>query len=123
VLDAWGRLDDAERAQVDQAVEAAAREATARVVAELGVLLAADPTQQRATPLELVRGAVREPTAVLRAAGVPPVVRDDFEERAWPDDRYGLTPRAAGDLGDPELGPMLLAWGLAKSAVVRARRG
>ena len=84
---------------------------------------AADPTQQRATPLELVRGAVREPTAVLRAAGVPPVVRDDFEERAWPDDRYGLTPRAAGDLGDPELGPMLLAWGLAKSAVVRARRG
>ena len=80
------------------------------------MLLAIDPADQRATPLEVVRSAVREPTAVLRAAGVGAVVRDDFDERHLPDDVYDLAPRAVGDLGDPELGPQLLAWGLAKSA-------
>jgi len=71
--------------------------------------------------LEIVRTAVREPTDVLRAAGVPPVMRDAFDERAWPDDRYGLTPSTLGDLGDPDLAPLQLAWGLAKAKVLRAR--
>jgi len=30
-------------------------------------------------------------------------------------------PHTLGDLGDPDLAPMLLAWGMAKSAVVRER--
>ena len=64
----------------------------------------------------------REPALVLEAAGVPPVVRDEFDERAWPDDVYGLVPRTLGDLGDPDLGPLHLAWGMAKAAVIRARR-
>jgi hypothetical protein len=59
---------------------------------------------------------------VLQAAGVPPVVRDDFDERAWPDDVYGLVPRTLGDLGDADLAPLHLAWGMAKAAVLRARR-
>ena len=49
------------------------------------------------------------------------VVRDDFDERHEPDDVYDLAPRGVADLGDPELGPQLLAWGLAKSRVLRAR--
>jgi hypothetical protein len=73
--------------------------------------------------LEVVRTAVREPTGVLERAGVPPVVRDTFDERSWPDDRYGLVPRTLGDLGDPDLGPLQLAWGLAKAKVLRARAG
>ena len=84
---------------------------------------AADPAAQGATPLEIVRSAYREPTAVLEAAGVPPVERDGFDERAWPDDRYGLVPRTLGDLGDPDLAPLMLAWGMAKAAVLRARAG
>jgi hypothetical protein len=64
---------------------------------------------------------VAAPTEVLRNAGVPGVVRDAFEERAFPHDDYDLSPRTLGDLGDPELGPLLLAWGLAKAAVLRAR--
>jgi hypothetical protein len=54
---------------------------------------------------------------------VPPVVRDEFDVRAWPDDRYSLVPRTLADLGDPDLGPLHLAWGLAKAAALRATRG
>ena len=99
----------------------AATAATARVTVELEALLALDPADQRATPLEIVRSAVREPTEALRAAGIGAVVRDEFDERHQPDDVYDLTPRTVGDLGDAELGPQLLAWGLAKSRVLRAR--
>jgi hypothetical protein len=102
-------------------LRAAAAAATARVTAELEALLALDPADQRATPLEIVRSGVREPTEVLRAAGVGAVARDEFDERHQPDDIFDLTPRAVGDLGDAELGPQLLAWGLAKSRVLRAR--
>ena len=91
--------------------------------AALSALFDLDVEEQRATPLEVVRTAYREPTALLHEVGVPPVVRDAFDERAWPDDVYGLVPRTLGDLGDEHLGPLHLAWGLAKAAVVRERRG
>jgi hypothetical protein len=120
VADAWG-LRGAARAQVDEALSRATEAATARVCAELVALLALDPSEQPATPLQVVRGAVREPTEVLRAAGVGPVARDEFDERHQPADVYDLAPRAVGDLDDPELGPELLAWGLAKARVLRAR--
>jgi hypothetical protein len=67
-----------------------------------------------------VRGAVREPTAVLGAAGLPDVVRDQVDERLLPDDRYDLAPRTFADLGGEDLGPLHLAWGLAKAAALRA---
>ena len=85
-------------------------------------MFARDVEAQRSTPLEIVRRAYREPTAVLAAAGVAPVERDDFAERAWPDDTYGLVVHGLGELGDEELGPLQLAWGMAKAKVVRARR-
>ena len=120
VADAWG-LTATARARVDDELPGAAATATERVTAELTELLALDPADQRATPLEIVRSAVREPSEVLRAAGVSPVVRDELDERHLPGDVYDLTPRALGDLGDPDLGPELLAWGLAKARVLRAR--
>jgi hypothetical protein len=121
LLDEWGRANAAtrERALVDVAAAGAA--ATTEVVGELRALLATDPTEQRRTPLEVVRRAVRAPTGVLEAAGVPPVVRDAFDERAFPDDHYDLTPRTLGDLGDEELAPLHLVWGMAKAAVLRSR--
>jgi hypothetical protein len=64
-----------------------------------------------------VRTAVREPSVVLADVGIPPVVRDEFEERSFPDDRYGLAPRTFADL-DEQLGPMQLVWGVAKAAVL-----
>ncbi len=122
LLDAWGRAPgDARVGAEAQSAEAGAA-AARRIVAELRALFAVDPAQQQATPLQVVRTAYRELTAVLAAAGVPPIVRDEFDERAWPDDDYGLVPRTLGDLGDPELAPLHLAWGMAKATVLRARR-
>jgi hypothetical protein len=122
LLDAWGRAPAETRARAEaQSVEAGTA-AARRLVDQLRALFALEPTQQQATPLEIVRTAYREPTAVLAAAGVPPIVRDEFDERAWPDDVYGLVPRTLGDLGDPELAPLHLAWGMAKATVLRARQ-
>lgn len=122
IVDAWGRLDAPARADAIAAARTAATDATRPVVEQLRDLFARDAAEQRTTPLQLVRGLVAAPTAVLRAAGVPGVERDAFEERAFPDDVYDLSPRTLGELGDPDLGPLLLAWGLAKAAVLRERR-
>lgn len=122
LVDAWGRAPAEARVRAEAQSAEAGTAAARRIVDELRALFAVDPTQQQATPLEIVRTAYREPTAVLATAGVPPIVRDEFDERAWPDDAYGLVPRTLGDLGDPDLAPLHLAWGMAKATVIRARR-
>lgn len=91
------------------------------VGAELRSLLAADLDAQRSGPLSVLRGAVRFPTAVLRAAGVAPVVRDAFAERAFPADDYDLSPAAFSDL-DPALHDPGLRWGAAKAYAALHRR-
>ena len=122
ILDAWGRMPSAAREHAERDAVVAGQSATARVTEELRALFALDPEQQRSTPLEIVRHAYREPTVVLAAAGIPPVERDEFAERAWPDDTYGLVVHGLGELGDDALAPLQLAWGMAKAKVVRARR-
>jgi hypothetical protein len=119
ILDAWGRIGSDERRHLGQNAHVAGAAAADRIVTDLRTLVAADPAAQSATPLEIVRTAYREPTAVLESAGIPPVAREPFDERAWPDDIYGLVPRSLGDLGDEELAPLLLAWGMAKARLVR----
>jgi hypothetical protein len=121
MLDAWGRAEARAREQARAAAPAAGTAAAARIGGELETLLGTDPAEQRSSPLAVVRSAYREPTGLLVTAGVPPVVRDPFDERMLPDDRYDLAPRTLGDLGDPELAPLHLAWGLAKARVLRAR--
>ncbi|HVW33614.1 MAG TPA: hypothetical protein VHL53_13830 [Acidimicrobiia bacterium] len=108
------------RSDVLAEARAAGEAAAERVAADLAALLALDPAEQRATPLQIIRTAVAEPTAVLAAAGLPDVVRDPFDEQAWPDDRFGLVPRTLQDL-DPDLAAVHFAWGVAKAAVLRAR--
>jgi hypothetical protein len=103
------------------AADAAGERAAARVVTGLGTLFELDPAAQRVTPLEVIRTLRREANEVLRAAGVPEVVRDPYETRAFPDDVYGIVPRTPAELGDDELGGALLAWGLGKAKVLRAR--
>jgi hypothetical protein len=121
LLDAWGRVPPDVRLAADEDLRRAALDAQRRVVSELRALFAFDPGQQARTPLEIVRTLREEPTKVLSALGVGEIVRDEFEERALPNDPYGLAPRTLGELGDVELGPMLLAWGLGKATVMRAR--
>jgi hypothetical protein len=103
------------------AVDAAGHRLRAGLGAEVHALLLADIDEQRTTPLALLRRAVAEPTAILRDAGVAPVPRDAFEERAFPDDVYRLTPATFAEV-DPALHEPGLLWGAAKAYVFKQRR-
>ena len=104
------------------ATASAVSDAVAEVVPEMRALLAADVDAQWTTPLALLRGAVRYPTAVLRAEGVGVVERDDFSRDRFPDDVYGLTPSSWADV-DEALVEVGVAWGAAKAFVHKARHG
>ena len=83
---------------------------SSHIVVELGGVVIAD-----------THAAVRYPTAVLVGAGVPPVERDEFTERRFPEDVYDLAPATFADL-DPSLHEPGLTWGAAKAHVHLARR-
>ena len=121
IVSAWGRLDDETLARTRAAAVTAGRQATDRVLSELRALFALDPAAQRVTPLEVIRSLRREATAVLADAGIPPVERDEFDERAFPDDVYAIVLKSVVELGDEDLGPALLAWGMGKAKVLRSR--
>jgi hypothetical protein len=112
------------REPVPDDVLAAARAAGEQAVLDVGGavrrLLEADVDDQRGNPLALLRGAVRYPTEVLRAAGAPAVDRDRFSTDRFPDDDYDLTPATWSDL-DPSLVDLGIAWGAAKAFVHRQR--
>jgi hypothetical protein len=101
-------------ASVAEAASVAGRQAREDVMPGVRRLLAADIDEQQTTPLALLRAAVRYPSEVLAAAGVPPVVRDEFAERAFPDDRYDLSPASFADL-DPAVAGPGIEWGAAKA--------
>ena len=119
ILLAWrgAAPDEDER----DAAREAGRQAAAEVGRRLGALLDLDVDEQRETPLTILRDAVRYPTEVLRAAGVPPVVRDEFRERAFPEDLYDLAPATWADVS-PDLTAPGLAWGAWKAMTVKRRR-
>ena len=85
-------------------------------------LLAADVDEQATTPLTIIRSAVRHPGAVLRAAGVPPVARDERQVQLLPEDEYDLTPATWSDVDERLVGPGI-AWGAAKAMEHKRRHG
>ena len=107
--------------EVASHITEAAAQATADVTHRLRDLLALDLDDQWTNPLAIIRAAVRWPTAVLAAAGVPPVARDDHDAALHPDDAYDLTPAAFADLG-PDVHDAGLVWGAAKAHVHLRRR-
>jgi hypothetical protein len=111
--------------QIDPAFSAAAAAAgeAARddVVPRLRALLAADIDEQRTNPLALLRSATVHAHAVLAAAGVPPADRDEFAQRSFPDDSYGLVPASWEEI-DQRLQEVGITWGAAKAYVFKARR-
>ena len=100
---------------------AAGRRAALEVGERLRVLLATDIDEQRTNPLSVLRGAVVYPTRVLQAAGVAPVARDAFVERAFPDDVYNLVPASWREI-DESLQEPGLVWGAWKAKQVLERR-
>jgi len=113
-----GRLAEACFGHLDAGVAEPARRAgeaaTVDVMARLRALLAEDVDAQRANPLSVVRSAVRYPTEVLQAAGVPPVERDAYAVAQFPDDIYDLTPATFAEL-DASVAAPGLEWGAAKA--------
>lgn len=91
------------------------------VMRELVALLDTDVDAQRTNPLSVLRSAVRHPTRVLAAAGIPPPSRDEFAVRAFPADVYNLSPAAWTDVHDSLLEPGLI-WGAWKAKTVLDRR-
>lgn len=119
------RLHDAGRpadAAVLEAAEAAGQRAAEEVGAAVRDLLALDIDEQWTTPLSLLRGAARYPTAVLEQAGVPHVARDRIQEALLPEDVYDLAPATFADI-DPSLADPGLAWGAAKAFAHLQRHG
>ena len=120
------RLVSAYRGSVTDDVVADARSAGERAAADVGDglrrLLSSDVDEQHRNPLDVVRAAVAHPTEVLRRAGVPPVVRDPFDERHFPDDDYGLTPLSFADV-DPALQELGIIWGATKARAHLLRHG
>jgi len=118
VVAATGSLPDASVQALAAAAGVAARD---EVEPAVRTLLAADIDEQVTTPLAIIRSvAVPYPTAVLRRAGVPPVVRDPFASSAFPDDIYDLSPASYGDLA-PDLVDLGIAWGAAKAFIHKRR--
>lgn len=118
VADAWRPGLGAELATEARAAGGAA---AAEVGPRLRALVRADVDAQASGPLAVVREAVVFPTAVLAAAGVGPVARDPFAERAFPADVYDLAPASFADV-DAALHEPGLVWGAAKAHVVLSRR-
>lgn len=107
------------RAAPDEALAAGER-ARAELVPRLRDLVEQDVEAQRTNPLAILRDAVRYPTEVLRAAGVEPVERDDFQRDRFPDDVYDLVPTSFADFG-PDVADAGIAWGAAKAWTHRQR--
>lgn len=111
---------------IDDALRSAAEDAGERARVEVGAaaraLLETDIDQQHTNPLSLLRGAVRYPTEVLRAAEVAPAAeRDEFAIRAFPDDVYDLAPATWSDV-DPALQEPGIEWGAWKAYTHLSRR-
>ena len=107
----------------DVARRAAAAGAAARaeVAPRMRELLATDIDHQRTNPLSLLREVTHHAHEVLEDLGVPPVSRDEFAQRSFPDDRFGLVPATWQDI-DPSLHEAGISWSAAKAYVFKARR-
>lgn len=124
MLEASSAGDEVVPEALDRA-ESAARAATAMAMRDLSALDAESALRPGSRgPLECMVALYPYPTRVLEEAGIPPVVRDEFEVRHFPDDVYGLRIRSFADLpGGDRLTELHVRWGVAKAALLRWSRG
>jgi hypothetical protein len=83
-------------------------------------LLTSDMDTQRQSPLALLRLQVSPLTDFLRSIGAQPARRDAYDEAAFPDDVYGVSPKSWTDFGD-DVADAGLRWGAAKAMAHRQR--
>lgn len=114
-----GRLRDIS-GRDDDRLDGATVTAQEWVASGLATLLAEDPEEQRTNPLQLLRSAARFAVPALESMGIAPPERDEFEQRAMPEDPYGIGPLAWIDLGE-EVHEAGITWGAWKAATVISR--
>lgn len=105
---------EVERPALRAAARQAGDEAASNVGPKLDQLLRADISDQRSSPLGLLREATPFVTRALHSAGLPPVARDEHARALHPDDDYDVTPAAFSDFGEAAHEAGLL-WGAAKA--------
>ena len=71
--------------------------------------------------LDTIRRRLGPVNELVAGYGVPPLVRDDFDQRAFPDDVYAFAPASFADI-DPDLHELGIAWGAARAHVHLQRR-
>ena len=122
ILDAWGRADRGDArtggARRGDGGAGRGRPGRARSCTHSSPSMPASSAPRRCRSCG-VRTA--SPPQCWRRPGSRPSSASEFDERAWPDDRYGLVIHDLGALGDEELAPLHFAWGMAKAGVLRAR--
>ena len=84
-------------------------------------LLELDAEQQRTNPLAVLRAATAPIGRFLASVGATPVERDEFGQRSFPDDVYGLAPATWADIDASLLEPGI-EWGAWKAATIIGRR-
>jgi hypothetical protein len=84
-------------------------------------LLELDAEQQRTNPLAVLRVATAPLGRFLASVGASPVERDEFDQRSFPDDVYGLAPATWADIDTALLEPGI-EWGAWKAATIIGRR-
>lgn len=104
-----------------RAAQAAAREGATWTMTKLHAALEVDVDAQRVNPLQILRDAVRFPTALLVVAGIPAPQRDEFDVKINPDDVYGIGPAHWNDIDESLTEPGII-WGAAKASTVLQRR-
>lgn len=117
VVDEQGLSAGVDAGRRDAVVADAARTAIDR----LHQLFDTDVLEQRHNPLQILRSATDPVTVALRDLGAQPIERDEFQQRSFPDDDFGLCPAAWVDI-DESLAEVGLEWGAWKAAAVITRR-
>lgn len=87
----------------------------------LSELLTLDVLEQRTNPLAIFRLATRSISEFLARVGCTPVVRDEFDERSFPDDVFGLSPATWADIDETMVEPGI-EWGAWKAATIMMRK-
>lgn len=91
------------------------------VHSNLHELLSLDVLEQRSNPLAIFRQATRSVSELLTQIGCTPKARDEFDERSFPDDIFGLSPATWADIDETMVEPGI-EWGAWKAATIMMRK-
>ena len=117
----WSIADRAPDLATSAPADAAVAEGATALNAELRSLLSQDIADQTEGPLQVLRRGVRFATTVLADGAAPHTPRDNFAQRAFPEDVYNLAPASFSEV-HPSLHEPGLIWGAAKAHVHLRRR-